>query len=136
MSPKERICGMFKKTPFRVYGDIPMDPQLVSLMEEINISPDIVTLNSCTGHKEEEKGYNCEPYLAFRVSEKGWNLFWRKILPRLAENTPIEVVVIDDPEKFCIRISTHIEYRENFWDDINSFFTKYFLKEIKNEEPS
>jgi hypothetical protein len=110
-----------------------MDPQLITLMEEINISPNIVTINSCYGHPINERGYISHPYFSFRVNEKGWNLFWRKILPNMAENMPVEVLISDDKEKFGISMYCDYLNRDNFWERIGVYFPKYFLKEEKEE---
>lgn len=50
MSAKYKHCSNFIKLPYKIYGDIEMDPELIGFMEEVNKSPHIVTTNSCIGH--------------------------------------------------------------------------------------
>lgn len=56
-----------------------VDEYIREFIKQINNSEHISTLYSCEGHKEDDSAY-----LFFNVDEKGWDIFWQRILPEIS----------------------------------------------------
>lgn len=145
---KELITKSFDKNKFVIdamsthdEGDI--DPYISDFIDEINKSEDIMTLYSCEGHKEGD-----EAYLFFNVSEKGWDIFWREIVPVLsyrfcidksAEGGPLYQVswlISTKSNEYNSGISIHTNVETNYlysWSEKKEFFWKLITEEfLKN----
>lgn len=94
---KEQIVSKFKKEEFVLANagrEIPVedgtwdgiDEHIRPFLKSLNDSEKISTLFSCEGHSNGDSAY-----LFFNVNSDGWDIFWLKIMPALAQ-------------KFCISI--------------------------------
>lgn len=146
---KELIIKDFDKSKFVIdamsnhdKGDI--DPYIAGFITEINKSEDIMTLYSCEGHHDGDNAY-----LFFNVNEKGWDIFWSKVVPTLSWRFcidkskegggihKIDWMVSSKSNKYNSGISIHktlesnllyswSEVKEIFWDTIKEEFLKNF----------
>lgn len=139
MNYKKLITSSFKKEAFKIYYAI--DPDLESLVTEINKSPDITTLHSCQGHPDESYDVG-NFYLTFNVSEKGWDIFWTKVLPELAQKRVLCYTIIQVPNKkntdHYVGISIYCSYADDVMMRQERIikFSKIFKKHFLSKESS
>ena len=145
---KELITKSFDKSKFVIdamsnhdEGDI--DPHIVDFITEINKSEDIMTLYSCEGHHDGDNAY-----LLFNVSEKGWDIFWSKVVPALSWRLCIDKseyggpiyqvnwIVSSKSNQYNSGISIHTVLASNglySWDESKEVFWKVISEEfLKN----
>jgi len=146
---KDLIIKDFDKSAFVIdamsnhdEGDI--DPYIVDFIDEINKSENIMTLYSCEGHNDGDNAY-----LFFNVNEKGWDIFWSKVVPALSWRFCIDKskeggamyqinwMVSSKSNEYNSGISIHTtlqsnllyswsEVKEVFWNTIKEEFLKNF----------
>ena len=149
MNFKEQIISNFNKESFSLKDHSTngklngkweaVDPHIREFVKRVNESENINTLYSCEGHGEKDSAY-----FFFNVNEKGWDIFYGKVVPELSH----ALTFIDDSILnilFNITTSTYgtkgiaihcnleqtgiywQDIKERFWKEIDIIFTKYFL---------
>ena len=75
---KENILKRFNEYKVATIPYDEIDDGIRNFIKELNKSNDIVTIYCCEGHKDMDWAY-----LYFNVSERGWDIFWARLLPEL-----------------------------------------------------
>lgn len=130
MKEKELIVQAFNNYTLSYDDSIPMDEGIKEFIYSLNKSSSIKTTNSCAGHDKFESNakydFVSHPYLAFLVNEKGWDVFWSEVLPRLCGEVLVHIHIITEYQKTSICIRCHYEDKKAFWENVKPLFHKYF----------
>jgi hypothetical protein len=121
---KRAVTQKFYNTTFEINDSIPLDEEIKDFVYELNKRKYICTTNSCAGHGT--YGNSPHPYLAFLVSEPGWELFWSSVLPAISSKVLVHIHIIEEGDKVSIVIRSHYEDKNEFWDAVKQQFLYYF----------
>ncbi len=133
---KERIINKYNNSAYDEYCEI--DEEIVDVMRKINSYDHIMAIHSCQGH-DGSHGHQSYPYFAFLVDEIGWDIFWLKCAPKLAEGIKFKYTdynirvsindFIEDNVDYCMIsvsfINDSVDMYNKFWNRIEEVFTEF-----------
>lgn len=132
MSIRNKIISAFNSTEFFINErSAPLDDEIKDFIYEINKRKGIVTVISCAGHSKEEKQTtdDMNPYLAFRVNDIGWRVFWTLALPEISSELPVIVWIVNEKKLYTILLRAEGFLEKNqFWKAVRKSFLAHFVK--------
>jgi len=108
MDIKESVTSKFQK--FEIYCEV--DEYIKHFIETLNKSKHISTKHSCEGHSLYD-----DAYFMFAVDEKGWDLFFNKVLPEITYSLKIKKDLFNDGTMHYLNVNWNLSIQD---DEYNS----------------